>query len=113
MKNSNRHSRALAVLRVALLLCLACAAAPRASAQSLEWPQWGRARRDFKSDVKGLAASWPETGPRRLWSRELGEGYSAIAAQGGRLFTMYRRGGQEVAVALDAASGKTLWEYAY
>jgi outer membrane protein assembly factor BamB len=112
MKNPTRRSRALVATRVALLLCLACVAAT-ASAQSLEWPQWGGAHRDFKSDVKGLAASWPEGGPRRLWSRELGEGYSAIAAQGGKLFTMYRRGAQEVAVALDAATGKTLWEYAY
>ncbi|HVG28383.1 MAG TPA: PQQ-binding-like beta-propeller repeat protein [Pyrinomonadaceae bacterium] len=112
MKNQNPALRVRVAPRVALLLCLACVA-PLASAQTLEWPQWGGARRDFKSDVKGLAASWPETGPRRLWARELGEGYSAIAAEGGRLFTMYRRGTQEVAVALDAASGKTLWEYAY
>lgn len=82
-------------------------------AQSLDWPQWGGPHRNFVSDVKGLAASWPETGPRRLWSRELGEGYSAIAAEGGKLYTMSRRGTQEMVVALDAETGKTLWEYAY
>lgn len=91
-----------------LLICTGIVAA-----QSLDWPQWGGPHRNFVSDVKGLAVSWPETGPRRLWSRELGEGYSAIAAEGGKLYTMSRRGTLELVVALDAETGKTLWEYAY
>jgi outer membrane protein assembly factor BamB len=84
-----------------------------AQAQSSDWPQWGGPDRNFKSAVTRLAASWPAGGPRRLWSRELGEGFSAMAAEGGRLFTMYRKGEQETVVALDAATGKTLWEYRY
>jgi outer membrane protein assembly factor BamB len=48
-----------------------------------------------------------------LWNRELGEGFSAIAAEGGRLYTMYRKGEQEVVISMDAATGKTLWEYSY
>jgi outer membrane protein assembly factor BamB len=43
----------------------------------------------------------------------MGEGYSAIAVEHGMLFTMYRKGDNEVAIALDAASGKTVWEYSY
>lgn len=82
-------------------------------AQSSDWAQWGGPHRDFKSDVTGLAASWPASGPRRLWTRELGDGYSAIAAAGGKLYTMYRSGEQDVVVALEAATGKTLWEYRY
>jgi outer membrane protein assembly factor BamB len=48
-----------------------------------------------------------------LWQRELGDGYSGIAAESGKLFTMYRKGDNEIAVALDAATGKTIWEYSY
>jgi outer membrane protein assembly factor BamB len=106
-RGRNAPARALGLLAASLVLSFA------AAAQSADWPQWGGPARDFKSEAKGLAAAWPEGGPRRLWSRELGEGYSAIAAEGGRLFTMYRRGAQDVVVALDAATGKTLWEYAY
>jgi outer membrane protein assembly factor BamB len=84
-----------------------------ALAQSSDWAQWGGPHRNFISDTKGLAPSWPETGPRRLWDRKLGEGYSAIAIEGGMLFTMYRKGDNEVAIALDSATGKTLWEYSY
>ena len=50
-------------------------------AQSKDWPQWGGPNRNFKTSTTGLAASWPADGPRRLWSRELGEGFSAIAAE--------------------------------
>jgi outer membrane protein assembly factor BamB len=84
-----------------------------AFAQSVEWTQWGGANRDFKSVAKGLATSWPATGPRKLWQRELGDGYSAIVTAGGKLFTMYRKGEMETVAALDAANGKTLWEYPY
>ncbi len=79
---------------------------------ALEWPQFGGPQRNFQVDAKGLAA-WPASGPKKLWSRELGEGYSAIAVDGGVLYTMYRQGSQEVALAADAATGKTLWEYRY
>jgi outer membrane protein assembly factor BamB len=86
---------------------------PATTALAQDWAQWGGPHRNFISDTKGLATTWPATGPRRLWQRELGEGYSAIAVEHGMLFTMYRKGDNEVAIALDAASGKTVWEYSY
>jgi outer membrane protein assembly factor BamB len=81
------------------------------SVAAQEWTQWGGPHRNFKSDTRGLASSWPATGPRQLWTRELGDGYSTILVDGNRLFTMYRSGQQDVVVALDAQNGKTLWEH--
>jgi outer membrane protein assembly factor BamB len=81
--------------------------------KNLDWAQWGGPHRNFKADSAELATSWPAAGPRQLWSRDLGDGYSAIAVDSGKLFTMYRSGEQDVVVALDAASGKTAWEYRY
>ncbi|MGH9900634.1 MAG: PQQ-binding-like beta-propeller repeat protein, partial [Pyrinomonadaceae bacterium] len=52
-------------------------------------------------------------GPRQLWTRDLGEGHSAVIADGDRLYTMYSRGERETVVALEAATGKTLWEHSY
>jgi outer membrane protein assembly factor BamB len=83
--------------------------------------QWGGPTRDFMSQSKGLASSWPSGGPKKLWSRALGEGHSSILVEGNRLYTMYRpagatdgrRGQGEVVAALDAATGKTLWEFKY
>ena len=43
-----------------------------------DWSQWGGPRRDFTTTSKGLAATWPATGPKQLWTRPLGAGHSAI-----------------------------------
>lgn len=102
-----------AAIRTVTFLALLLFTTGVAQAQSSDWAQWGGPQRNFTSDAKGLAATWPETGPRRLWQRELGDGYSAIAAEGGKLFTMYRKGDNEVVIALDAATGKTIWEFSY
>ena len=80
---------------------------------SLSWPQWGGPTRDFKVTAGELADHWPDDGPPRLWSRPLGEGYSAIVADADNLYTMYSRDDKEIVVALRADTGETIWEYAY
>jgi len=95
-------------LSVFLLLILSFSA----QAQT-DWLQWGGPTRNFISTSKGLAASWPEKGPRQLWSRPLGQGHSAIVASGTTLYTMYSQGEQEVVIALAADTGKTIWEFKY
>jgi outer membrane protein assembly factor BamB len=91
-----------------VVLTLACL-----PAFAQDWPQWGGPGRDFKATVTGLKTRWPASGPPQLWNRSLGEGHSAIVAEGAQLYTMYRRGEQEVVIALDAKTGKTIWEYCY
>lgn len=110
----------------ALVLTAMSAPAPHArqtpQSSPATWPQWGGPTRNFVADSKGLAASWPSSGPRKLWSRPLGEGHSAIVSDGARLYTMYRplgllaavrRSQEEVVAAIDGATGKTIWEYKY
>jgi outer membrane protein assembly factor BamB len=87
------------------------------------WRQWGGPNRNFIVEADGLAETWPASGPPVLWSRPLGTGHSAIVADEGRLFTMYRVGNgrtkqgpwdaEEIVVALDARTGATLWEHRY
>jgi len=77
------------------------------------WPVWGGPGRNFISSSTGLADTFPREGPKRLWTRPLGDGYSAIAEERGVLFTAYRRGSKDVVIALNAATGNTVWEYEY
>lgn len=87
------------------------------------WRQWGGPTRNFMVNTTGLAEKWAEAGPPVLWSRPLGPGHSAILVDDGKLYTMYRAGNgrakqgpweaEETVVAMDAASGKTLWEHKY
>ncbi|MFN0135567.1 MAG: PQQ-binding-like beta-propeller repeat protein [Phycisphaerae bacterium] len=77
------------------------------------WPQWGGPSRDFQAADTKIADKWPETGPKVIWKRELGPGYSSIIVGDGVLYTMYRDDENEAVVALDAASGATKWKHDY
>jgi outer membrane protein assembly factor BamB len=95
----------------------------QAPAAGAAWRQWGGPTRNFIVPSAALADQWPDAGPPVLWSRPLGTGHSAILAEDGRLYTMYRAGNgrakqgpwepEETVVAMDAATGKTLWEHKY
>jgi outer membrane protein assembly factor BamB len=107
----------LAALFVALII-------PVSGGESADgdWLQWGGPTRNFVLASPPLADAWPREGPRKIWERALGEGHSSILVDGGRLYTMYRYAGlmsmvrrtqSETIAAIDAASGKTLWEHTY
>jgi outer membrane protein assembly factor BamB len=89
----------------AAVLFAAAAAMPPAA-----WPQWGGPDRNFVVRGDGLATTWPAGGPKRLWTRALGDGYSAIVSDGTTVYTLYRDGGQDVVAALAGRSGETRWE---
>jgi outer membrane protein assembly factor BamB len=94
------------------LLCL-CWLALSITSAAQSWPQWGGPQRNFMVEAKALAETWPTVGPKLLWSRPLGEGHSSIIVEADRLYTMYSKGEQEFVVALDRATGKTIWEKGY
>src|SRR5580700_2326602 len=94
---------------LSLPLTLSAASVPAGD----DWPVWGGKNRDFIVNATGLADSWPASGPKKIWSRALGDGYSPIAEEAGVLYTGFRRGSNDVVTALDAATGKTIWEYEY
>ena len=112
----------MTIWRFLTLAVVACLLTPVtiAGQAAPSWTQWGGAGRDFMSDSKGLASTWPASGPKKLWSRSLGEGHSSVLIENGRLYTMYRQitrqpsvSHEEVVASLDAASGKTIWEFKY
>ena len=78
-----------------------------------EWTRFGGVRQDFIAEAEGLASEWPEGGPPQLWSRELGDGYSSILVDESRLYTMYRTGGREAVICMQARNGRTIWEHRY
>ncbi len=79
--------------------------------QTSDWFQWRGPNRDGKSAETGLLKSWPAQGPPVLWrGTGAGIGYSSFAASGGRLYTLGGRADREYVIALDANTGKKLWE---
>jgi outer membrane protein assembly factor BamB len=75
-----------------------------------DWPQWMGPQRNGSSPETGLLTAWPREGPRVLWQVPGGDGYSAVVVAQGRAFTLVQRGDNEVAIALDARTGKELWK---
>lgn len=75
-----------------------------------DWLQWGGPNRNFQLPKGVLAPSWPPAGPKQVWARNLGDGYSSLLVSGNVLYTTYRKGSQDTVIALDAATGKTVWE---
>jgi hypothetical protein len=65
------------------------------SPRSSDWLLWGGRGRDFTAPDTELLSSWPAGGPRKIWSRNLGDSYSGIAVEGTRLYSTYRRGAEE------------------
>lgn len=81
------------------------------SASATDWPQWRGLERNGISPETGLLDTWPKGGPPQIWKTQgLGQGYSALAISQGRLFTQGQRGDHQFVLALDAATGKKLWE---
>ena len=75
-----------------------------------DWPQWLGPNRNGSSPETGLLAAWPAEGPKVLWKVAGGEGCSSVVVAGGRAYTLVQRGGDELALALDAATGKEIWK---
>jgi outer membrane protein assembly factor BamB len=94
-------------------LAVACAGSliVGATLQAQEWPGWRGPDRDGVVRVAGPQA-WPETLTPR-WKVTVGEGYASPLFVGGRILQFARQGDDEVAMAIDPASGRILWRQAY
>jgi len=80
-------------------------------AREVAWTQWGGPTRNFQTEASGLRDTWPASGPRVVWKRTLGEGYSSPAVENGVLYTSYGKPRQEIVLAANAETGATLWEH--
>jgi outer membrane protein assembly factor BamB len=85
-----------------------------ASTFAADWPWIYGPRRDSTSDQKGLLRTWPEAGPKTLWSAPLAAGFGGAAVSGGSVYLLDRdeQVGDRLRV-FDLSSGKELWSFAY
>lgn len=100
-----------AVLALALAPGLAAQPAERADAatKTAAWSQFRGPDRGGVSSEAGLLRAWPAQGPRQLWRRTLGEGFSGIAVAGERFYTLFADAEREYAGAFRVEDGSELW----
>lgn len=102
-------------LLLPILIFLIGMTGPLATLQThaADWPQFRGPKRTDVSDEKNLLKAWPEEGPPVAWKGTgLGEGFSSIAVQGDRVYSMGDVGNSSYLTALDRKDGKQLWSTA-
>ncbi|MFO0866288.1 MAG: PQQ-binding-like beta-propeller repeat protein [Gemmataceae bacterium] len=77
-----------------------------------DWPQFLGPKRDGVSDETGIVA-WGKDGPKKLWSREVGEGFAGPVVAGDDLILFHRVGNKDLVECLDPATGKEKWKFGY
>ena len=83
--------------------------APLISSPESGWPQFRGSRRDGISDERGLLGTWPEGGPKLLWTAQgAGKGFSSTIIGGGRLHVTGDFDAELRVLAYDL-QGKLLW----
>jgi outer membrane protein assembly factor BamB len=96
------------------MLAAAAALTPLVVAQTPrgDWPQWRGPNRDGTLQAFPEPAAWPEQLTRR-WKVEVGAGYATPIVVGNRVYAFSRQQDNEVMRALDADTGKIVWETSY
>jgi outer membrane protein assembly factor BamB len=97
-------------------------------AAAADWPQWLGPTRNALWTETGTLDQFPKEGPKIAWRVPVRNGYSGPAVVAGKVYVMDRKLGDKIpegrgelgtlpgnerVLCLDAATGKTLWEYEY
>jgi len=78
-----------------------------------DWPQYLGPSRNGIYAGPALADTWGANGPKVVWRKQVGQGFAGPAVVGNRVILFHRVGNEEVLESLDAATGNSMWRYAY
>jgi outer membrane protein assembly factor BamB len=125
---SNRAAEPARPRRVHFAAAMVLATVVLKPAIADDWPQWQGPQRDGVWRETGILDKFPKDGPKEVWQKELGGGFSGPAVADGRVFVMDRQGqtlqkgkessgkdglkGTERIVCFDI-EGKQLWAHEY
>jgi len=109
MRTSTGRSCCVFVLSVA-----ACCFLVPANVRAADWPQYLGPARNATSPEKGLLRSWPEKGPKVLWTVAVGIGYGGPVVKDGKVYLLDRddKVGDNLRC-FDLSKGNELWSFAY
>ena len=94
-----------------LVVCVLMIASS-ASLIASDWPQWRGPNRDGTGATFTEPAQWPEKLTER-WKVSVGSGHSSPVLVGDRIYLHSRQQENETIRAIDAATGKTVWQDQY
>ena len=96
------------------ILCLVAMVSFGLCAFAADWPRFLGPDANGISAEKGINKAWNEKKPAQLWLFKMGDnGFAGPSVADGKLFIIDRQGDNDVVRALEFATGKPVWEYAY
>jgi outer membrane protein assembly factor BamB len=96
-----------------LILLLLVTIAALSQGTSSDWPQLLGPTRNGVYRGPALLETWPAGGPRVVWRKQVGEGFSGPVVAQGHLILFHRANNREIVEALDPNTGMPQWKYDY
>ena len=84
-----------------------------AAAASADWHQWLGPNRNNISAETGWSTDWGEDGPKVLWRKKVGLGFSAVSVAKGLAYTMGNDGKSDTVWCFNADTGEQVWKKSY
>ena len=92
------------------VLVMACSVT---AASAEDWPCWRGPDRNGVSTEKEWSPASLKNGTKKLWTADIGAGFSTVAVVKDRAFTFGNKGGKDIIQCLNADSGKQIWQHSY
>jgi outer membrane protein assembly factor BamB len=96
-----------------MIIVLIAALVLGAQGPAPDWPEVLGPGRNGVYSGPALSEAWGASGPRVAWRRSIGQGLSGPIVVQNRLILFHRAADREIVEAMNAATGKTLWQYGY
>lgn len=79
------------------------------------WPQFRGEARDNVARGAWIVTSWPETGPKPVWTLDVGEGHAGVAIRNGCVYLVDydEKTKEDVIRCLSFDTGEEIWRYTY
>jgi outer membrane protein assembly factor BamB len=106
--NKENFGISLKYRTIIMTLALTC------TALAADWPQYLGPNRNSISPEKRILRTWPENGPKVLWTVTVGRGFGGPVIKDGKVYLLDRddKVGDNLRC-LDLSNGKELWNFAY
>jgi len=81
-----------------------------------DWPNYRGPSHNGITRETNWSSTWPEAGPKTLWKKSIGTGFSSFAVAEGRVYTMGntgKKGKTDIVYCFDAKTGRDIWTHAY
>jgi len=81
--------------------------------KAADWPNFLGPSKNGISSETGLIGSWPSEGPKEIWKKQVGTGYSAPAIRDQRLVLFHRIKNEEIVEAFNVRTAELIWRHSY